>query len=176
MAEPRPSAKRPRLHTDVSVPCRRWTGILPDAEKLCRRAAAAAFASSSGSAAEASIVLADDAFVRGLNLEYRDRDQATNVLSFPALDGDSPAWPADAPRMLGDVVVAFETAAREAADEDKTLGDHLCHLVVHGMLHLLGHDHETTTAAAEMERLEIDVLAGLDIADPYRGRPLAVET
>ena len=75
--------------------------------------------------------------------------------------------PADAPKLLGDVVVAYETTAAEARDQGKPLGDHLSHLVIHGMLHLLGHDHQTASRANEMEKLEIDVLAGLEIANPY---------
>ena len=153
---------------DVSVSCRLWEEALPEPQALSRNAAQAVLLEHGPDLAhvEASIVLADDAFVQGLNRDYRDRDRPTNVLSFPALEPDQPL-PAGAPVMLGDVVVAYETAAAEATEEGKTLGDHLCHLVVHGMLHLLGHDHQTPPAAEAMEKLEIDVLAGLDIANPY---------
>jgi len=169
------------LEIDVSVPCPLWTEALADSERLSREAAAAAYkaAGDGPGPAEASIVLADDAFVRGLNREYRNQDKPTNVLAFPAdtpmggpadgLVGGAAATVTGAPRMLGDIVVAYETASREAADQMKPLGDHLCHLAVHGMLHLLGHDHRTASQAATMEKLEIDVLAGLEIANPYSG-------
>ena len=121
---------------------------------------------------EVSIVLADDAFVQNLNRDYRDQDKPTNVLSFSALqEEEKTKLPADAPKLLGDVVVAYETTAAEARDQGKPLGDHLSHLVIHGMLHLLGHDHQTASRANEMEKLEIDVLAGLEIANPYADGP-----
>ena len=110
----------------------------------------------------AAVVLTDDDRVRLLNRDYRDKDRATNVLSFPAFDADDMArLPVDAPLFLGDVFIALETATAEAVSESKTTTDHLIHLVVHGMLHLLGHDHETDDEANIMERLESDVLAQL---------------
>ncbi len=174
------------LDLDVSITCPLWAEALPGAAELSEAAAGAAFrisqagrlsktggVSQTGGATktrtEASIVLADDAFVRGLNRDYRGRDEPTNVLSFPASqpDDDLAVAPPGAPRLLGDIVVAYETTAGEANRQGKTLGDHLCHLVVHGMLHLLGHDHQTPAVADAMERLEIEILAGLDIANPY---------
>jgi len=121
------------------------------------------------SAAELSLVLGDDALVRGLNRLYRRKDAPTNVLSFPALtDAErARARKPGRPALLGDVVVAFETSRREAAALGKPLADHLAHLVVHGTLHLLGYDHALARDAARMERLEAAVLAGLGIADPY---------
>jgi len=159
-----PPSSRNSLAIDVAVRCRRWTEAVPRAAALSRRAAIAAYGHQRRRAgrAEAAVVLADDAFVRRLNRDYRHHDEATNVLAFPAA-----AAPTAMPAMLGDIVIAFETAAREAAAEEKTLADHLSHLVVHGMLHLLGHDHQTAAAAEAMERREIDILAGLCVADPY---------
>jgi len=158
------------LEIDVSVRCARWTEALPDARALARRAARAALTTeATPGGAEASVVLADDDFVRRLNRDYRSQDKPTNVLAFAAAAAEtdrSPRPPA-MPRLLGDVVVAFETAAREAADQGKALADHLSHLVVHGMLHLLGDDHRTAKMAAAMERREIDILARLGVADPY---------
>ena len=169
-----PSPPSPEtLVVDVSVSCPLWTEALTGAEGLSRDAARAAYrvAGPGPGPAEASIVLADDAFVQGLNREYRNQDKPTNVLSFPA--SAPPEAAPDAPRLLGDIVVAYETASGEAADQKKPLGDHLCHLVVHGMLHLLGLDHQTASQTEAMEKLEIDVLAGLDIANPYSSGPPA---
>ncbi|HEX7970330.1 MAG TPA: rRNA maturation RNase YbeY, partial [Stellaceae bacterium] len=105
--------------------------------------------------------------VRALNRQWRGKDVPTNVLSFPAL-GATP--PPGAPRLLGDVVLAFETVAAEAAAQDKPLADHLRHLVIHGVLHLLGFDHESDADAQRMEASEIAILAGLGVPDPYRVR------
>ncbi|MSP43668.1 MAG: rRNA maturation RNase YbeY [Alphaproteobacteria bacterium] len=115
---------------------------------------------------EISIVLADDAFVRELNRTWRNRDQPTNVLSFPAEDEDD-----HGPRLLGDVVLAYETIEREALASGTPMLDHVTHLVIHGTLHLLGFDHKTEQEAGEMEALEATLLARLDIADPYAPRP-----
>jgi len=143
------------------MPCAAWTAALPDSRARARQAARAAARGAGlrpGSAgAELSLVLADDASVRRLNRKWRKRDRATNVLSFPGGD----------PVMLGDVILAFETVRREAAEQGKAIGDHLSHLVVHGVLHLLGHDHQNACDAEKMEGLERRVLAGLGIADPY---------
>ena len=114
---------------------------------------------------EASIVLASDAIVRRLNHTHRGKDAATNVLSFPFQRPPGAAEEAGA--YLGDVVLAAETVRGEAAERGIDPGHHLRHLVVHGVLHLLGWDHDSDAAAAEMEGLEIEVLAGIGVADPY---------
>lgn len=118
----------------------------------------------------ASLLFADDAEVRTLNRQWRAKDKPTNVLSFPMLE--RPALLALAedgpPELLGDLALALETCAREAADNGVPLEDHATHLIVHGLLHLAGHDHETSAADADaMEALEIKALALLGIADPY---------
>lgn len=159
-----------------SSPSGAWANALPEAEDMAVRAAAAAFAAAGPAAAalaargpvEMAVVLADDAEVRDLNARWRGKDRPTNVLSFPSLDPDEIAsQPRDMPVLLGDVVLAYETCAREAAEQGKSLADHVCHLVVHGTLHLVGYDHETDADAAVMEPLETRILAGLGIADPY---------
>jgi len=119
--------------------------------------------------AELVLVLADDRLVRSLNKDYRGQDTPTNVLSFAGLDGATETA-ADVPLLLGDVVLARETVSREAGAQGKSVAEHLAHLVVHGVLHLLGYDHEAALEAEQMESLERAIMADLGIADPYRDR------
>jgi probable rRNA maturation factor len=113
---------------------------------------------------ELSVVFSDDAHIRTLNSGWRGKDKPTNVLSFPAF----PTKPGEKlPPMLGDIVLAAETVTREAKLEGKPLDHHITHLVVHGVLHLLGHDHEDEWEAERMEALERAALARLAIPDPY---------
>lgn len=128
------------------------------------RAAEAALAGFDG-AAEISVLLTDDRAMAALNEQWRGKEGPTNVLSFPG--DDRPSAPG-APVFLGDIVLAFETLEREAAGDGKPFADHLAHLVIHGVLHLLGYDHETDDEASEMEALETELLAGLGVPDPYR--------
>ncbi|MDR3440422.1 rRNA maturation RNase YbeY [Telmatospirillum sp.] len=162
----------------ISQPCADWGLALPEAEALCRRAALAALAGAAEALPpvaeerlEISLVLADNAMVQELNRQYRGQDKPTNVLSFAALDDEDDVLPEDGPLLLGDVILAFETTAAEARTEDKALADHLAHLVVHGVLHLLGYDHLEEDEAEEMEAAERSILAGLGIADPYAVPP-----
>ena len=141
-----------------------------EAEAAAHRAAAAAIGVAHEGAAHgevaplaATLLLADDAAIRILNRDWRGQDKPTNVLSFPA---DGPTPPGE-PRHLGDVALALETVAREAAAEGKSLPDHVAHLVVHGILHLLGADHETDGEAEAMEAREVAALARIGVADPY---------
>ncbi|WP_376984994.1 rRNA maturation RNase YbeY [Bosea sp. R86505] len=113
--------------------------------------------------ADLSLLLTDDRRIRIVNRDWRGFDKATNVLSFPAASADKIA----ASPVLGDIVIAFETVASEAEAEGKALADHFSHLVIHGLLHLLGEDHETDAEAQRMEALEVAALARLGIADPY---------
>lgn len=140
--------------------------VLPDAEATVAAAVAVVFAEAKLKAlpeAELAVTLADDARVRELNAEWRDKDKPTNVLTFPAVEPDETA---DAP-MLGDVILAFETVEREAREEGKRLEHHLSHLVIHGVLHLFGHDHLDDDEAEAMEALETRALARLGVPDPY---------
>ena len=157
---------------EVAVPCPLWQRDCGDAAALAEDAARLALRRAAApAAAVVDITLADDAAQRALNLTWRGRDSATNVLAFPLMSpGADPAMPAQpgAPLLLGDVVLAFETVRREAGEQGKPLGDHLRHLVVHGVLHLLGHDHEDEAEAAAMEACEIALLAELGVPNPYR--------
>jgi len=154
---------RPAPVVDVMVESALWRGE-PGAEAMLHRAIGEAAAVAGAPAdAELAIVLADDAAIRSLNARWRGRDEPTNVLSFPA------GAPAGA-TLLGDIVIAYETTAREAQSEGKPLADHLAHLAVHGFLHLLGYDHAADDEAETMERLECTILARLGIADPYAPR------
>lgn len=161
-----------KLELDVIVDVPAWLDALPAAEAICRRSATAAFhaAKKTEAAAEASVVLSNDARIKSLNAAWRGKDEATNVLAFPAMDiqkAGAAAGRSQPPLIIGDVIVAFETAVAEARVEGKDLADHLSHLVVHGMLHLLGYDHETDDEADEMESMEVAVLASVGVADPY---------
>jgi probable rRNA maturation factor len=143
-------------------------GSWPDEARLVLlvdRAVVAAFAETGTTGhSELSVVFSDDAHIRTLNADWRGKDKPTNVLSFPAFPL---AKGGPLPPMLGDIVLAAETVAREAALEDKPLENHITHLVVHGLLHLLGYDHETDAEAEEMEAIERAALARLAIPDPY---------
>jgi probable rRNA maturation factor len=143
-----------------------------DAEAVIQRAIAAAaeIADADVGEAELAVMLTDDAGIRTLNNNWRGIDKPTNVLSFPALQPTGPSGPDDAPRMLGDIAIAYQTTRREADDEQKPFDHHLSHLAVHGFLHLIGYDHEDDEDAGDMESLETEILAQLGIPDPYAER------
>ena len=117
------------------------------------------------SAADVAVRIVDVAEIRSLNLLYREKDAPTNVLSFPA--GDMDGLPRDAVLQLGDIIACAAVISEEAALQGKSLGDHWAHMLVHGVLHLLGYDHENDANADEMERLEIAILKDRGIANPY---------
>ncbi|PVM85107.1 rRNA maturation RNase YbeY [Caulobacter radicis] len=141
-----------------------WTKAEPEAEALVWRAAQAVLDAHEDVEGKGIVILlADDDSVQALNRDFRHKDYATNVLSFPA-----PQDPTANPEgQIGDIALAYGVCAREAAQQGKTLAHHLQHLVAHGVLHLLGYDHEGDEEAEAMEALEREILAGLDVPDPY---------
>lgn len=151
------ATRRPRLSCHVVVLDAGWLKALPGVERLVRKAARAA----ARRGKSLNVALADDKAVRLLNKRDRRKDKPTNVLSYPS--GER--------AFLGDIVLARQTVWREAREQKKSPADHITHLVVHGALHLLGHDHETSDADAErMEALERRILKRLGVADPYLAR------
>jgi probable rRNA maturation factor len=159
---PAAGARHPaRIAVLVGSPRWRVAGLKP-AGRARRAALAALRAARADQPLELTILLSEDGEVRRLNRRWRGKDQPTNVLSFPS----GAAGPGGRV-VLGDVALAFETLAREAAGFERPLCDHLSHLVVHGVLHLMGYDHKTPAEARRMEGLEVRVLAGLGIPDPY---------
>jgi probable rRNA maturation factor len=148
------------LAVDVLVQAPQWKEQR-GAQEAVRRAINAAADEISSPAGEVAVVLTDDAAIRKLNKQWRRIDKATNVLSFPA---------ARSGIMLGDIVIAYETLARESRDESKEFTHHLSHLAVHGFLHLMGYDHQNDSDAEAMEELESAILARLRIPNPYRIR------
>lgn len=145
---------------EVEIEDEAWSRALPDAEAIVARAAEAALAQVEGTDdAVVTVLLTDDEAVHDLNARFRDKDKPTNVLSFPAPETAAPH--------LGDIALAWGVCAAEAQAQGKPLAHHLSHLVVHGTLHLLGWDHEDDAEGEEMEALERNILAAMDIPDPY---------
>lgn len=140
---------------DVIVEDPRWDAALGEAEPFAARCFHAARALEPRVAPGAALLLADDATLKRLNADFRGKDKPTNVLAFPG---------AGTP---GDIALAYETCAAEAGDADRRFRDHAAHLIIHGLLHLAGHDHQTDEDADRMESLETRILATLGVADPY---------
>ena len=159
-----------RLEIDVEGwPGRDW----PELASKAARAAAAVEPALANPRLEASILFTSDAEVHELNRGWREKDKPTNVLSFPMLERAEllELAPEGAPVLLGDIALAHETCAREADEKGRSLHEHASHLVIHGLLHLAGRDHEISPHdAEEMEALEVKALAQLGIADPYGDR------
>jgi probable rRNA maturation factor len=143
----------------------------PDAQATIRHAVATAagFVNADIGGAELAILLTDDSTIRTLNRDWRGIDKPTNVLSFPARPPTA-GKTGNAPRMLGDIAIAYETLHREADHEGKPFNHHLSHLAIHGFLHLIGYDHEDDDDAEVMEAREAEILARLGIPDPYADR------
>ena len=159
------------MNLEVSLECP-WP-FPPDWEDLAARAAetlALICPEFANPRLIASLLFTADAEVHALNREWRGKDQPTNVLSFPMLEREEllALAPAGPPELLGDIALALETCTREATEKGLSLADHTAHLIIHGLLHLAGYDHETSPADARaMELLEINALAQMGIADPY---------
>jgi len=157
----------------------KWKRAFPKMNILIDEAASAAFDTAKKPAAfarrnfEVSIILTDDRTIKTLNHDYRGMDKATNVLSFPQINmvtfkkAELDFFPAKMPVPLGDVVLGYQTILRETQEQGKSLKDHTIHLIVHGILHLLGYDHMRPKDAKIMEKLECDILTGLGYPDPY---------
>lgn len=161
------SSNQTVLDISVDIQGSEWTNIQFDLVGLCRSAAREAVSSAKkiSGHVEISIVLAGDDFVQGLNRNWRHIDSPTNVLAFPC---SADADPIDGEQLLGDVIVADQTTRREAAELGLPLEHHVAHLIIHGVLHLLGYDHMNDADAEEMEHVEILALANLGIESPYQ--------
>ncbi|WP_196260441.1 rRNA maturation RNase YbeY [Pelagibacterium limicola] len=149
----------------MSIEAGEWPETL---ERLAEKALRAALAGSGralSGPAEISVLLTDDAHQRALNREWRGKDKTTNVLSFPQVAPDDPLE-----GLLGDISLAHETLVQEAAALSKPFEDHFVHLLVHGMLHVLGFDHEKRSEALVMEKHETDIMLEMGYADPYDGQ------
>jgi probable rRNA maturation factor len=160
---PRERGRKKQVEIDVIVRSARWRKR-PTAKNIVKRAVLAAVEAISTPSTELAIVLTDDSAIQTLNRDWRGKNAPTNVLSFPAAaPGKSPS----APPYIGDIIIAYQTVAREAVAEGKPFNHHLAHLAVHGFLHLLGYDHENDRDAQKMERLERKILKRLAVPDPY---------
>jgi probable rRNA maturation factor len=158
---PRPA--RGKLKIDVLIDSGHWKSV-SGVRTTVRKAVTVAASTQSTPGAELAIVLTDDSAIRQLNRLWRGVDAPTNVLSFPAAARQAE----DEPAHLGDIVLAYQTIAREARTEGKPFAHHVAHLAVHGYLHLIGFDHERDTDAEIMEQTERKILRRLSIPDPYR--------
>ena len=161
------------IELDIMIEAGDWDR-LAEAEALAQKAAEAALAVTYEAKGdfEASVMLTDDAHIQALNRTWRAKDKPTNVLSFPMVERDDllALAPDGPPEMLGDIALAHETCAREAAEKGVGIEAHAVHLIIHGLLHLAGHDHEISPADADaMEALETKALALMGLADPYGG-------
>ena len=154
---------------DVIIEDDRWRAV--EIEALAEATCGGALAHLGLAGAEVSLLACDDARIAVLNADFRGKPQPTNVLSWPSEErgADAPGAPPLPPEELelGDIALAWETCAREAAEAGKPVADHIRHLLVHGLLHLLGYDHIDDKDAALMEGLEVEILGKLGVADPY---------
>jgi len=160
------------IEVDMTIDDAAWRDAFPSLQSLVDRTAPAVWRRSGlDGAAEVSVVLSSDAKMQALNFQHRAVDRPTNVLAFPLGEPMQPGGPTH----LGDIILAYETVAREAARDAKPLDAHVTHLLVHGLLHLLGHDHETESDAETMEQIEVEIMSALGYPNPYTELPDAAE-
>ena len=153
------------VEIDINVSAEAWES-LDGLEGLARNCVDASLSESAAKLVEGceiSVTFCDDDEIQELNAQWRGKDKPTNVLSFPT------PGPLSARPLLGDIVIAYETVAREAVEQEKTLREHTAHMVIHGFLHLIGYDHETAGEAEAMESLERRIASRLGLRDPYAG-------
>jgi probable rRNA maturation factor len=159
------------VEIDIILSAEAWDSF-DGLEKITRGCVEASLAESGAKLVEGceiSVTFCDDAEIQELNAEWRGKDKPTNVLSFPT------PGPLSARPLLGDIVIAYETVAREAVEQEKSLRDHTAHMVIHGFLHLIGYDHETAAEAEIMEGLERRITSRLGLRDPYAGEAAGEE-
>ncbi|MGD9542755.1 MAG: rRNA maturation RNase YbeY [Methylocystis sp.] len=149
------------IDVNVAAPAWRQVADLEDLAEACARQSLAESGAVLAPECELSVTFCDDAAIRKLNADWRDKDQPTNVLSFPT------PGPLGGKPLLGDIIVAYETVAREAEEQAKPLRAHTAHMIAHGFLHLIGYDHETAAEAERMEALERRIATALGLPDPY---------
>ncbi|MCK5554824.1 MAG: rRNA maturation RNase YbeY [Alphaproteobacteria bacterium] len=169
---------KPIIHLDMTSA--KWKKAFPSMQEKIEQVATCAFLNAKKPAAfksrffEINILLTDDSYIKTLNKNYRNKNKATNVLSFPQIDlkkfqHDSlDIFPPNERIPLGDIALAFQTVNRECLEQDKSLENHILHLIVHGTLHLLGYDHQHLKESTAMEKLECDILSSLGYPDPYQ--------
>ena len=148
---------------DIIIEDDGWMRDLPDVNALAARCHAAAIRYAPETSGAAALLLTDADTIQSLNARFRGKDAPTNVLSFPAGDDHPPGDD----RFLGDIAIALQTCRREAQSEEKALAHHLSHLIVHGLLHLVGYDHHDEDEALGMEHLETKILADIGVPNPY---------
>jgi probable rRNA maturation factor len=168
MKKRRPKPSSDSLDIDIDIDCRddQWGSFLTKHTTEIRENINVLVSGHFDRPCEISLVFTRDAEIHELNKQYRGKDKPTNVLSFPGFDEDEPFAP-DQHVHLGDIVMAFETIEREAHEQGKTFHDHATHMLIHGVLHLLGFDHIQEGERKEMEKIEIDFLRNIGINDPY---------
>jgi probable rRNA maturation factor len=169
-----PRANHMQYEIDILIEDDRWVEF--DLHDCAKRAITQTLQKHGFAQAELSLLACDDARIAVLNADFRDKPTATNVLSWPEtdlsseVDGGTPHQPVPDPGgslALGDIALAFDSCAREAAEQGKPMQDHVTHLIVHGTLHLLGYDHIRDLDATRMEAIEVEILGNLGIPDPY---------